>query len=81
VESQARASRSLTIALALFAVLVLLYFALDSFTEAALILVAIPAASVGSIAGLLLTGETWNVSSLVGLIRLFGIAVQNSLRW
>ncbi|MEO5761255.1 MAG: efflux RND transporter permease subunit, partial [Vicinamibacteria bacterium] len=24
-------------------------------------------------------GETWNVSSLVGLIGLFGIAVQNSL--
>jgi cobalt-zinc-cadmium resistance protein CzcA len=81
VESQARASRSLVtaIALALFAVLLLLYFALDSFTEAAVILVTIPVAFVGGIAGLLLTGETWNVSSLVGLIGLFGIAVQNSL--
>jgi cobalt-zinc-cadmium resistance protein CzcA len=28
---------------------------------------------------LLIVGETWNVSSLVGLIGLFGIAVQNSL--
>jgi heavy metal efflux system protein len=28
---------------------------------------------------LLIAGETWNVSSLVGLIGLFGIAVQNSL--
>jgi cobalt-zinc-cadmium resistance protein CzcA len=27
----------------------------------------------------LIAGETWNVSSLVGLIGLFGIAVQNSL--
>ena len=81
VESQARASRSLVtaIALALFAVLLLLYFALDSFTEAAVILVTIPVAFVGGIAGLLLAGETWNVSSLVGLIGLFGIAVQNSL--
>ena len=81
VESQARASRSLitAIALALFAVLLLLYFALDSFTEAAVILVTIPVAFVGGIAGLLLAGETWNVSSLVGLIGLFGIAVQNSL--
>jgi cobalt-zinc-cadmium resistance protein CzcA len=26
-----------------------------------------------------MSGETWNVSSLVGLIGLFGIAVQNSL--
>jgi hypothetical protein len=33
----------------------------------------------GGIAGLALAGETWNVSSLVGLIGLFGIAVQNSL--
>ena len=81
VESQARASRSLVtaIALALFAVLLLLYFALDSFTEAAVILVTIPVAFVGGIAGLLMAGETWNVSSLVGLIGLFGIAVQNSL--
>ena len=67
------------IALALFAVVLLLYFALDSFTEAAVILVTIPVAFVGGIAGLLLAGETWNVSSLVGLIGLFGIAVQNSL--
>jgi AcrB/AcrD/AcrF family len=34
---------------------------------------------VGSIVALLLTGETWNVSSLVGLIGLCGIAVQNGL--
>ncbi len=81
VESQARASRALTtaIALALFAVFLLLYLALDSFTEATVILVTIPVAFVGGIAGLLLAGETWNVSSLVGLIGLFGIAVQNSL--
>ena len=81
VESQARASQALitAIALALFAVLLLLYFALDSFIEAALILVTIPVAFVGGIEGLMLAGETWNVSSLVGLIGLFGIAVQNSL--
>jgi cobalt-zinc-cadmium resistance protein CzcA len=34
---------------------------------------------VGGIVALLLAGETWNVSSLVGLIGLFGIAVQNGL--
>ena len=36
-------------------------------------------AFVGGILALLLAGETWNVSSLVGLIGLFGIAVQNGL--
>jgi len=61
VESQARASQSLitAIALALFAVLLLLYLALDSFTEAAVILVTIPVAFVGGIVGLLIAGDTW----------------------
>jgi cobalt-zinc-cadmium resistance protein CzcA len=81
VESQARASQSLRLAmaLALFTVFVLLYVALDSIVDALLILCATPMAFVGSILALLITGETWNVSSLVGLIGLFGIAVQNSL--
>ncbi|NJL28208.1 MAG: hypothetical protein HC897_10100, partial [Thermoanaerobaculia bacterium] len=81
VEHQARALRSLllAIAVALFAVLVLLYLALDSFAEALVILATLPDAFVGGIVALWLAGETWNVSSLVGLIGLFGIAVQNGL--
>ena len=39
----------------------------------------VPIAFVGGILALLVAGETWNVSSLVGLIGLFGIAGQNSL--
>jgi cobalt-zinc-cadmium resistance protein CzcA len=39
----------------------------------------VPIAFVGGIIALLLAGESWNVSSLVGLIGLFGIAVQNGL--
>ena len=81
VESQARASRALTIAIAvaLFGVFVLLNIALGSVAEAGLILVTVPIAFVGGILALLIARETWNVSSLVGLIGLFGIAVQNSL--
>lgn len=81
VEGQERAARSLAVAigLALFAVFLLLYLALGSTAEAAMILATIPVAFVGSIVALLLAGETWNVSSLVGLIGLFGIAVQNGL--
>ena len=44
-----------------------------------MILATIPSAFVGGIVALLIAGETWNVSPLVGLIGLFGIAVQNSL--
>lgn len=81
VEGQERAARSLTVAigLALFAVFILLYLALGSTSEAFLILATIPVAFVGSILALFASGETWNVSSLVGLIGLFGIAVQNGL--
>ncbi|MBS1849483.1 MAG: efflux RND transporter permease subunit [Acidobacteria bacterium] len=81
VESQARANRSLflAIATALVIVFLLLYVALGSFSDAAIILGTLPVAFVGGIVALLLAGETWNVSSLVGLIGLFGIAVQNGL--
>lgn len=50
-----------------------------SAVEAVMILGTVPIAFVGGILALLVAGETWNVSSLVGLIGLFGIAVQNSL--
>jgi cobalt-zinc-cadmium resistance protein CzcA len=81
VESQARAARSLTLAIlaAVLAVLVLLYLALGSWGDALVILGTLPTAFVGGIIALLIAGETWNVSSLVGLIGLFGIAVQNGL--
>lgn len=81
VESQTRASQALSLAIgaALFGVFVLLLMALGSAVEAVMILGTVPIAFVGGILALLLAGETWNVSSLVGLIGLFGIAVQNSL--
>lgn len=81
VESQQRAAQSLAmaIAVAILAVFILLYLALDSVAEALVILATLPDAFVGGILALLIAGETWNVSSLVGLIGLFGIAVQNGL--
>jgi cobalt-zinc-cadmium resistance protein CzcA len=81
VESQARASRSLSVALtvAILAVFVLLYLALGSVLEVLGILISLPVAFVGAIVALVISGETWNVSSLVGLCGLFGIAVQNGL--
>jgi len=81
IENQSRAGRALTIAvaIALLAVFLLLHLALGSALDAGLILASLPVAFVGSIVALLISGETWNVSSLVGLIGLFGIAVQNGL--
>lgn len=81
VEHQARANRALAFAIggALLAVFVLLYLALGSVADAIVILATLPDAFVGGIVALWIAGETWNVSSLVGLIGLFGIAVQNGL--
>jgi cobalt-zinc-cadmium resistance protein CzcA len=81
VESQARAARALWAAIGVAVVLVflLLYLALGSVLDTAVILATLPDAFVGGILALWLSGETWNVSSLVGLIGLFGIAVQNGL--
>jgi cobalt-zinc-cadmium resistance protein CzcA len=81
VENQERATRALILAvsIAILAVFVLLYFAVGSAAEAFVILATLPDAFVGGILALWITGETWNVSSLVGLIGLFGIAVQNGL--
>jgi cobalt-zinc-cadmium resistance protein CzcA len=81
VENQARAQRSLLVAVAIaaLAVFLLLYLALGSVAETLVILATLPDAFVGGILALGLAGETWSVSSLVGLIGLFGIAVQNGL--
>jgi cobalt-zinc-cadmium resistance protein CzcA len=81
VETQARAQRSLYMAvgIALLAVFLLLYIALGSVAETLVILATLPSAFVGGIVALAIAGETLSVSSLVGLIGLFGIAVQNGL--
>jgi len=81
VESQARAQQALyvAVALALLAVFLLLYIALGTLPETAVILATLPSAFVGGIVALLIAHESWSVSSLVGLIGLFGIAVQNGL--
>jgi heavy metal efflux system protein len=81
VETQARATRALLIAcvVAVVAVFILLYLALGTVAESLVILATLPDAFVGGILALWIAGETWNVSSLVGLIGLFGIAVQNGL--
>ena len=82
-QNQQRAMKALLLAaaVALVIVFMLLYLALDSGGQAAiiLILVTIPSAFIGGVASLLISGQSLNVSSAVGFIALFGIAVQNGL--
>lgn len=76
-ETQRRLSIAIFLALAL--VVGLLYFALGSWREVGVVLVTLPNAFAGGLFALYLAGENWNVSSIVGMIGLFGVAVQNSL--
>jgi len=64
-------------AIAVGLVFILLFIALSSMAEAFVILLTLPDAFVGAILALLLAGQTLNVSSAMGFIGLFGIAVQN----
>jgi cobalt-zinc-cadmium resistance protein CzcA len=80
-EQQQRALGSLAVAVAIAVglVFILLFVALGSMAEVFVILLTLPDAFVGGILALLLARQTLNVSSAVGFIGLFGIAVQNGL--
>ena len=76
-ETNRRLAMAIAVALAL--VVGLLYLALKSWREVLVILATLPDAFAGALFALWLAGETWNISSIVGMIGLFGVAVQNSL--
>jgi cobalt-zinc-cadmium resistance protein CzcA len=75
--TQRRLAAASAIALAL--VFLLLFLALGSAREVAIVLATLPLAFAGGLLALALAGESWNASSIVGVIGLFGVAVQNSL--
>jgi outer membrane protein TolC len=65
--------------LVLALIFLLLYGTFGTLRHAALILVSIPLALLGGVLALHLRGMTLNVSSAVGFIALFGVAVQNGV--
>lgn len=80
-ESQQRALRHLLLVMimVLLIIFVILYASLGRVWQASLIILNIPTTLIGGILGLLIAGQTINVSSLIGLIALFGICVQNDI--
>ena len=80
-ENQQRAMKDLTI---LFLVVILIIFVIlfssfGSLLQASLIVLTIPLSLVGGIVGLLIASQTVNVSSIIGLIALMGVCVQNDV--
>jgi heavy metal efflux system protein len=65
--------------IALSLIFILLYFTFQSFRQALLIFTAIPLASIGGVAALLLRGMPFSISAGVGFIALFGVAVLNGI--
>ena len=80
-ENQNRAQARLTLLapLVLALIFLLLYGAFGTLRHAALILVSVPLALLGGMLALHLRGMTLNVSSAVGFIALFGVAMQNGV--
>ncbi|BDU78405.1 efflux RND transporter permease subunit [Mesoterricola sediminis] len=76
-ETQRRLGLAVAGALAL--VVGLLFLALKRWREVLVVVATLPDAFAGALFALWLAGETWNISSIVGMIGLFGVAVQNSL--
>jgi Cu/Ag efflux pump CusA len=66
-------------ALALVGIFMLLYLDFHSLTLALVVLLSVPLAWVGGIAGVLASGGHVSLGSLVGFVTVFGIAVRNGI--
>lgn len=80
-ENQSRAYSRLAVIvpLALMLMFILLYGAFGKFRQAGLVLCIVPLALFGGMLALNVRGMTLNVSSAVGFIALFGVAIQNGV--
>jgi len=80
-ENQQRAMQRLTliVPLVFVGVFILLWMTFGAWRDALIIIINVPLALIGGIAGLLITGEYLSVPAAVGFIALFGIAVQNGV--
>ncbi|HOC19523.1 MAG TPA: efflux RND transporter permease subunit, partial [Vicinamibacterales bacterium] len=80
-EGQQRAMRHLAVlmAIVLLVIFVILFSSFGSIWQAALVLLCVPTTLAGAMIALLVTGDSLNVSSTIGLIALFGVCAQNDI--
>ena len=69
----------IVVPIALFLIFILLYFALNSFSQSLMIYMAVPLAAIGGVFALWIRGMPFSISAGVGFIVLFGVAVLNGL--
>ncbi|HEV2085848.1 MAG TPA: efflux RND transporter permease subunit, partial [Gemmatimonadales bacterium] len=80
-ENQREVQRAIGAALvgSVVVIFIILHAAFGSARQAGLMLLTVPLALCGGIAALFVTGITLNVSSLIGLLALFGLAIQTAV--
>ncbi len=80
-EEFAESMNSLLFALGLAVLIVYMVLAsqFDSFLHPFTIMFALPPAAVGALVALYLTGNTFNIMSMIGIILLFGLVTKNSI--
>lgn len=78
-QQRAQARLALILPMALALMFVLLFAEFKNLRQPLLILIAVPLAALGGLIALHLRGMTLNVSSAVGFIALFGVAVLNAI--
>ena len=80
-ESEQAASRTLTLtsAVAIVVIFLLLYHQFRSARESAIILINLPLALIGGVFALLLTTGEVSIPAVIGFISLFGIATRNGM--
>lgn len=80
-EEQERASKDFTLSIIMALVLIYMVMAaqFERFTDPIIVMFAVPLALIGVVPTLMLTGTTLNMQSLMGLIMLIGIVVNNAI--
>lgn len=80
-EEQQKATRDFTIAIILALALVYMLMAaqFERFIDPLIVMLAVPVALIGVVPALLLTGTTLNLQSVMGMVMLIGIVVNNAI--
>ncbi|MCB1182845.1 efflux RND transporter permease subunit [bacterium] len=80
-EEQQRAQRDFTLSIIMAIVLIYMVMAaqFERFLDPVIVMLAVPLALIGVVPTLLLTGTSLNVQSLMGIVMLIGIVVNNAI--